>query len=47
MTDRFNLERFVAAQAGSFEAALVEIRRGAKRSHWMWFNPAITLMSWQ
>src|SRR5260221_11608586 len=37
MTDHFNLERFVSAQAGSFESALAEIRRGAKRSHWMWF----------
>jgi len=37
MTDRFNLERFVAAQAGCFETALNEIRRGTKRSHWMWF----------
>jgi uncharacterized protein (DUF1810 family) len=35
--DPFDLERFVAAQAGSYDAALAEIRRGAKRSHWMWF----------
>ena len=37
MTDPFNLERFVIAQTGIFETALAEIRRGAKRSHWMWF----------
>jgi uncharacterized protein (DUF1810 family) len=37
MTDRFNLERFVTAQAGCFETAQNEIRRGAKRSRWMWF----------
>lgn len=37
MTDPYNLDRFVAAQAGSYETALSEIRRGAKRSHWMWY----------
>ena len=37
MTEAFDLERFVAAQAGSYESALAEIRRGAKRGHWMWF----------
>ena len=31
------LDRFVTAQHGVFEGALAEIRRGAKRSHWMWF----------
>jgi uncharacterized protein (DUF1810 family) len=35
--DRFGLDRFVAAQDGVYETALGEIRRGAKRSHWMWF----------
>ena len=37
MSDPFDLERFVAAQAGTYETALAEIRRGRKRSHWMWF----------
>lgn len=37
VTDPFDLERFLTAQADSYEAALSEIRRGAKRSHWMWF----------
>ena len=32
-----SLERFVEAQASTYATALVEIRRGAKRSHWMWF----------
>ena len=32
-----NLRRFVDAQDGSYEAAISEIRRGQKRSHWMWF----------
>lgn len=36
-SDRFDLARFVAAQAATFDAALAEIRSGAKRSHWMWF----------
>lgn len=32
-----SLERFVDAQAPAYATALAEIRRGAKRSHWMWF----------
>ncbi|MCP3730341.1 DUF1810 domain-containing protein [Sphingomonas sp. MG17] len=35
--DEFNLSRFIEAQADSYAAALAEIQRGAKRSHWMWF----------
>ena len=35
--DPFDLGRFVAAQAGPYEAALAELRAGHKRSHWMWF----------
>ena len=31
------LDRFIAAQASVYATALAEIRRGAKRSHWMWF----------
>jgi len=31
------LDRFVAAQAGSYDTALAELTAGAKRSHWMWF----------
>jgi uncharacterized protein (DUF1810 family) len=37
MEGAFDLERFVAAQGGVYDAALSEIRRGSKRSHWMWF----------
>lgn len=37
MTDQYNLGRFVAAQANTYEAALSEIKRGAKRTHWMWY----------
>lgn len=37
MSDPFDLERFIAAQADVHEAALAEIRRGRKTSHWMWF----------
>lgn len=32
-----SLERFIDAQAPVYAMALSEIRRGAKRSHWMWF----------
>jgi uncharacterized protein (DUF1810 family) len=37
MVDRFDLERFVKAQAGAYEQACAELRAGRKRSHWMWF----------
>ncbi|RAK56916.1 DUF1810 domain-containing protein [Phenylobacterium deserti] len=37
MTDPFDLDRFVRAQAGVIDQALAELRAGAKRSHWMWF----------
>jgi uncharacterized protein (DUF1810 family) len=32
-----DLERFVTAQAGTYDVALAELRAGRKRSHWMWF----------
>ena len=31
------LDRFVRAQAGSYDTALAEVRAGCKRSHWMWY----------
>ena len=31
------LERFVAAQAGGYDDALAELRRGHKTGHWMWW----------
>jgi uncharacterized protein (DUF1810 family) len=37
MTDSFDLDRFVRAQADTYAQALAEIRAGRKRSHWMWF----------
>jgi len=37
MTDPYDLARFVTVQANTYEAALDELRRGRKRSHWMWF----------
>jgi uncharacterized protein (DUF1810 family) len=37
VADPFDLGRFVSAQAGIYDAALAEIRRGEKRTHWMWF----------
>jgi uncharacterized protein (DUF1810 family) len=35
--NRFDLERFVEAQAGVYEQVCAELRAGRKRSHWMWF----------
>jgi uncharacterized protein (DUF1810 family) len=32
-----DLQRFVEAQAGVFDAALEEICAGRKETHWMWF----------
>jgi uncharacterized protein (DUF1810 family) len=39
MDDRYDLERFVAAQdaGGTYDRAVAELRRGRKTSHWMWF----------
>ncbi|MCP5075045.1 MAG: DUF1810 domain-containing protein [Rhodobacteraceae bacterium] len=37
MNTDFDLGRFVAAQANTYETALAEISSGQKRSHWMWF----------
>jgi uncharacterized protein (DUF1810 family) len=35
--DPFDLQRFVSAQAASFDRALAELEAGRKQSHWMWF----------
>ena len=35
--DRFNLQRFVEAQAAVITQVCAELRAGQKRSHWMWF----------
>lgn len=37
MTAELDLERFVHAQEADYQIALAEIRRGRKRSHWMWY----------
>jgi len=37
MPDETSLDRFVEAQTLAYPGALAEIRRGAKRSHWMWY----------
>ena len=33
----YDLERFLTAQASSYEDALEEIRSGRKRGHWIWY----------
>lgn len=35
--DRYNLQRFVDAQEGSYVQALDELQAGRKRTHWIWF----------
>lgn len=37
VTDDFNLQRFVDAQAPVYDTVVAELRAGAKRSHWIWF----------
>ena len=36
-SDSFELNRFMEAQRDTYDRALAEILRGAKRTHWMWF----------
>jgi uncharacterized protein (DUF1810 family) len=37
MTDPFNLQRFVDAQAPVYPQVVGELGAGRKQSHWMWF----------
>lgn len=38
MSDTYNLQRFIDAQAVDFDVALKEVKEGYKRSHWMWYT---------
>jgi uncharacterized protein (DUF1810 family) len=35
--DRYDLDRFVAAQRAVFDQVLSELRFGLKQTHWIWF----------
>ena len=37
MGDPYDLQRFVDAQAGTYDTVLDELHGGRKRSHWIWF----------
>lgn len=37
MIKEHNLQRFVEAQESDYETALSEIKKGRKRSHWIWY----------
>jgi len=37
MTNAFDLNRFLSAQAGVYPQVLTELRAGQKLSHWIWF----------
>jgi uncharacterized protein (DUF1810 family) len=37
MTDPFDLQRFVDAQAPVYSRVIAELRQGQKQSHWMWY----------
>lgn len=42
-----DLERFVTAQADTWDQALAEVTAGRKRSHWMWFVfPQLRGLGW-
>jgi uncharacterized protein (DUF1810 family) len=35
--DPYDLNRFISAQEGVYDRALIELRGGLKHSHWMWY----------
>lgn len=35
--DIFNLNRFLSAQATTYQSVLKELKNGRKQSHWMWY----------
>ncbi|MGZ5053833.1 MAG: DUF1810 family protein, partial [Methylobacter sp.] len=35
--DTFDLSRFIDAQDRAYDLALVELKNGRKRTHWMWY----------
>jgi len=37
VSDPHDLQRFVDAQAHTYDQALAELRAGQKHTHWMWF----------
>lgn len=37
MLNPYNLQRFTDAQQTDYDIALAEIKKGKKRSHWMWY----------
>lgn len=37
MEDNYNLKRFIDAQELDYDMALLEIKSGRKRSHWIWY----------
>jgi uncharacterized protein (DUF1810 family) len=36
-TNRFDLQRFIGAQQAVYATVLAELKRGRKRTHWIWF----------
>ena len=35
--DKYNLSRFLEAQMVTYEGAMLELARGRKKSHWIWY----------
>ena len=43
LVDKHNLNRFLEAQVTTYEVAMLELARGRKESHWIWYIfPQIT-----
>ena len=41
--DQYKLNRFIEAQMATYEGAMLELARGRKKSHWIWYIfPQIT-----
>jgi len=38
MEEEVNVKKFIDAQSNTYERALSEIKKGRKRSHWMWYT---------
>ena len=35
--DKYNLSRFLEAQMVTYDSAMLELARGSKKSHWIWY----------
>ena len=45
VSSKYDLERFLEAQEFNYREALLELRRGKKESHWMWYVLCVSVTS--